>query len=292
MNRKAIIAVGIAAVALLAWLLMRGDSSETTSGECGDASSKLIGISSGKPSGKLAKAHEKIDKAIGTLTNRSVKSKRKIGVSRSADIESTWVDEDGKPWPEEQRSLMREIVDASDGEDLNALSALSKEVANCKNEELRERFVEELGWFGEKAFVELADFISDPSEDVAEAAKSQIADAFRDIETDEEKAALCVLMSRAVSDSEVLENFADELSTMDDKTVALQTIVDMMDNGTPNAKAAAEAAYEEITDEKWSDVDAAESWLEENYIGEDDEDDPKGGKDDDAVDSGEAEYQE
>ena len=149
-----------------------------------------------------------------------------------------------------------------------ALASLSKEVAKCKNAELREHYVEELGWFGEKAFESLADFISDPNEDVAEEAKTQITDAFRDIEKDEEKAALCVLMSRAVSDSEVLESFTDELSTMDE-ALALQTIVDMMESGTSNAKAAAEVAYESITDEKWSGIDAAESWMEDNYIDSD-----------------------
>ena len=75
-------------------------------------------------------------------------------------------------------------------------------------------------------------------------------------------------MSRAVSDSEVLESFTDELSTMDE-ALALQTIVDMMESGTSNAKAAAEAAYESITDEKWSGIDAAESWLDANYIDSD-----------------------
>ena len=289
MIKKVLIVAGLVAVA--SWLLVRSSLSDATDGGGSDASSTRNSSRSGKRSGKLAKARERIDAAMVTLTDRSVKPRRKISVIRPADIESTWVYEDGTPWPEEQRNLMRGIVDASDEDDLDALTALSKDVSNCDNEELRERFVEELGWFGEKAFVELADFISDPSDEVAEAAKSQIADAFRDIDNDGEKAAMCVLMSRAVSDSEVLENFTDELFSMDE-VVALQAIIDIIGSGTPNAKAAAEAAYEGITDEKWSDFDAAEIWLEENCIGEDDEDDPKDSEDDVTVDSEEVEHQE
>ena len=261
--------VAVVAVAAAVWLLVRGESEGAGAGDAvPDGASVRSGKIADVRRGKLANAREKIDGAIGAFTNRNVKVRRSIGVSRPADIESTWVDEDGNPWPEKQRSLMRKVVNASDNEDFDALVSLSKEVAKCKNAELREHYVEELGWFGEKAFESLVDFISDPSEDVAEEAKTQITDAFRDIEKDEEKAALCVLMSRAVSDTEVLESFTDELSTMDE-ALALQTIVDMMESGTSNAKAAAEAAYESITDKKWSGLDAAERWLEDNYIDSD-----------------------
>ena len=137
---------------------------------------------------------------------------------------------------------------------------------------MRRRFVEELGWFGEKAFVELANFISDPNEDVAEAARTQITDAFQEIDSDAEKAALFSLMAKAVSDDDLLETFADELTTMDE-ILALQTIVDTMSDGTPKAKKAVKAAYEQITDEKWKDVDSAETWLADNYDGDDDDSD-------------------
>ena len=268
-SRILMFTVAAAAVAATVWFLVRGGFKKAGEGDAiPDGASARSGKIADVRCDKLANARKRITEAVDTLTNRNVKIRRSIGVSHPADIESTWVDEDGNPWPEGQRSLMRKVVNASDEEDFDALASLSKDVSKCKNAELREHYVEELGWFGEKAFELLADFISDPSEEVAEEAKTQITDAFRDIEKDEEKAALCVLMSRAVSDSEVLESFTDELSTMDE-ALALQTIVDMMESGTSNAKAAAEAAYESITDEKWSGIDAAESWLDANYIDSD-----------------------
>jgi len=215
-------------------------------------------------------ARDKIKQARSSITNRTALVKRKIRFAPAKDNEEEdWIDENGKPWPQEQKQLMRAMAQAADDNDFVALSNLSALVMECPNSEIRERFVEELGWFWEKAVPELLGFMSDSNEEVAQAARDQWVAGVQTIDDDAEKAALLISVSKAMTDSEALEAFADELVGMDE-LLALQTIVDTIDAGTPQAVEAVKNAYENITGEKWSDVDAAEGWLQENYTPDDD----------------------
>ena len=272
MKKKVIIAVGLAAVAAAAWLLMRGGSdtpddaaSNGRSGKGRDGQSRMLAKRS---DGGVTKASKAIDEARGNISSGNWTSKRRVGISHAANIESTWTDEDGNPWPKAQIDLMRTVVNAAEEGDFAAVAALAKKVEKCDNPELRQKYVDELGWFGEQAFVELASFISDSDDAVADSARSHLTDAFQEIETDTEKAAVYTLMTRAVNDKEMLESLSEELVAMDE-LMALQAIVDTIDDGTANAQEAAKAAYKLITDEDWTDIDAAEVWLSENYDGDD-----------------------
>ena len=266
--KKVLIVIGLVAVAAGAWLAFRGGVTSVDT-DTGDTKPKVRRIGA---AGEMSQAREQLDTAISSITNRPPRKGRHIRVISAEEEETLWVFEDGTPWPANQKALMREISAAADEEDFTAVAALAGEVSKCENAEIRERFVEELGWFGEKAFVELANFISDPNEEVAESARTQITDAFQEIDSDAEKAALFSLMAKAVSDDDLLETFADELTTMDE-VLALQTIVDTLSDGTPKAQKAVKEAYETITDEKWKDVESAENWLASNYDDDDDIDD-------------------
>lgn len=281
MKKKIILVVGFVVAAVATWFLMRGDAdlpvkepgNIRSSGEKMDKHHKRLGRRS---DGSTTKARKEIDAALDRIQSGKSRSNRTIGVSHSEDIESNWTDEDGNPWPEEQRILMRAVVDAAEAEDFAAVAALAKEVAKSENADLREQYIEELGWFGEQALVELTTFLSDPSDEVVDAARSQITDAYQEIESDAEKAAVYTLLSRAVLDSEMLESLSDELVAMDE-VIALQAIADTISDGTPKAIEAAKAAYKSITDEDWSDIDAAEEWLKQNYVEDDDDDGDKPG---------------
>ena len=285
MKKKIIFAIGIVVVAAVTWLLMRGNADgagdvvtdkRSGSGNVkGSKVKKARKMLSRRSEGGTTRARREIDVAVSKISSGKSPATRYVRISHSKDIESTWVDEDGNPWPEAQRALMRTIVDAAEADDFAAVAARAKEVIGCENDDLRERYVEELGWFGAQALGDLIPFIADANEDVAEAARSQITDAFQDVDTDAEKAAVYTLLSRAVVDAEMLESLSDELGAMDE-VIALQAIVDTLADGTPEAQEAAKAAYKEITDADWTDIDAAEEWLRENYIPSDDpaEDEP------------------
>lgn len=210
-------------------------------------------------------AHRKMEQARSSISNRMSVEKRRVKFALfDNNEEDDWTDEDGNPWPEDQKQLMREISLASRDDDFNALSGLSELVLNNDNAEIRERYVAELGWFGEEAVPELLAFMSDKNEEVANAARDQWLDGVQSMENDAEKAVLLTAVSQAMTDTDALEMFADELIGMDD-LLAMQTIVDVIDTGTPQASEAVKGVYEIMTGKKWSDVDAAESWLQENY---------------------------
>lgn len=279
MKKKMIFAIGLAVVVVVTWLLMRGNkdgtedamadnrsNSSAVKGAKGKKSRKML---SRRSKGEVTKARREIDAAADRLASGNWTGKRRRVITHSTDIESTWTDEDGNPWPEEQRILMRAVVDAAEAEDFTAVATLAKEVINCENADLREQYVDELGWFGAQALGDLLPFLADANEDVVEAVRSQITDAYQDVDTDAEKAAVYTLLSRAVIDTEVLESLSDELEVMDE-VIALQAIVDTIGDGTPEAQEAAKAAYKEITDADWTDIDAAEEWLRENYVSDDD----------------------
>lgn len=262
--KKTLVTVVIVVVAVIGgWLMLRNAAPEHADAVSTPDSKGCVKLIGGMGENSLAR--QKIDAAVAAATNGTGRIVRRVRISHRGDEEALWVFEDGTPWPEEQKVLMRTILQAVDDDDFSAVAELSADVAKCKNAELREMFVDELGWFGEQAFVELTNFISDPNEEVSDAARSQITDAFREIDSDEEKSALYVLLARVVTDSELLENFSDELFAMDE-LIALQTIADTIRDGTGKAKKAAMAAYETITDEAWTDIESAEAWLVENYV--------------------------
>ena len=214
-------------------------------------------------------ARSRIDSALHSLTNGAAVARRVRIRPAGGRVEDDWVDEDGKPWPKEQIQLMRKIYDTADADDLSKLAQFSNAVQECPNPEIREKFVDELGWFGEKAFESIIDFLSDPNDDVVASARTHIVDSFQEIDDDADKAAILTLVSKAIRDDEVLDVFADELMSMDE-LLALQTIVDVMDTGTDQAKKAMMSMYETITDEEWGGVDKAEEWLQNNYSSDED----------------------
>ena len=211
-------------------------------------------------------ARMKIDAAQVALTNRNGKVIHKVRINTKGEIEDDWVDENGKPWPKDQLELMRAIYNAGQEEDYPALVSELDAVLKCPNPEIREKFVDELGWHGERALSDLAYFLSDPNEDVVDSARTHLIDAVQELDDDAEKAAVVTTLSKAVSDGDMLESLADELMVMDE-LLALQTICDVIDTGTPKAAKAVKEMYETITDQPWSGVDDAEAWLLENYEG-------------------------
>lgn len=211
-------------------------------------------------------ARMKIDAAQVALTNRNGNVIHKVRINTKGEIEDDWVDENGKPWPKDQLELMRAIYNAGQEEDYPALVSELDAVLKCPNPEIREKFVDELGWHGERALSDLTYFLSDPNEDVVDSARTHLIDAVQELDDDAEKAAVVTTLSRAVSDGDMLESLADELMAMDE-LLALQTICDVIDTGTPKAANAVKEMYETITDQPWSGVDDAEAWLLENYEG-------------------------
>ena len=219
-------------------------------------------------------------KPISELSQRPrEKKKPKLGGRLAGRIgggaDDVFRDPDGKAYPEKDQALMRQAREAIDNDDLESARALAAEAAASKNDELREMAVEALSWFGKDAMVELMQFMADANEEVAEEAKSGWMAGLQEIDDEGEKAGVIEATMKCVKDGEMLEDIANELIGMDD-LAAIQVLADIIEEGGNDAAVkAAKETYNSITEENWSNVDAAETWLQKNYEPDDD-----GGDDD------------
>ena len=207
------------------------------------------------------------------------KKKPKLGGRLAGRIgggdDDVFRDPDGKAYPEKDQALMRQAREAIDNDDLESARALAAEAAASTNDELREMAVEALSWFGKDAMVELMQFMADANEEVAEEAKSGWMAGLQEIDDEGEKAGVIEATMKCVKDGEMLEDIANELIGMDD-LAAIQVLADIIEEGGNDAAVkAAKETYNSITEENWSNVDAAETWLQKNYEPDDD-----GGDDD------------
>ncbi|MGN0854740.1 MAG: hypothetical protein ACI4R9_04390 [Kiritimatiellia bacterium] len=163
----------------------------------------------------------------------------------------------------EDKRRLTAIQDALEKEDLPALIALLPEVAKSANDEVREEMVDALGWFGERAMLELLPFMADRNEDVAQSAMDNWTTALADVENQREKVALLESAMHVIRDEDGLESMIMELGDCDD-VLAMQTIINLI--SSPNAKASrvAREHYEFVTGEPYVDVATAEQWVREN----------------------------
>ena len=262
-RRLSLIVAGAVLVALICWFVgdESGDRNEGKPSRTREKAKKSRLISR---KGESSVARSAMDSAWVTLTNRSGKAVRRLKAQPNRDIESTFVFDNGKPWPKDQVELCRNILEAQDLEDVDALRDLSSFVLKCKNPEVRERMVDALGWCGEKTLAELTAFLSDKDENVADAAVTQWKMSLQEIEDEASKASVINLALQGIRDHDLLEDVLSELVGMDD-LLSIQTLADAIEGENERLSSLAKETYKFITDEEWSGLDSAEAWLQENY---------------------------
>ena len=165
---------------------------------------------------------------------------------------------------------MSAAVAAIEKDDLELARSLAEKALASNNTELRAAVVDALGWFGEDAMAELTPFLSDRDPEVADAAVSHWKDSLQEIDDDKSKAGVVEMSLKALADKDLLEDVADELIGMDE-LAAIQVVANVIEEGGDAASAAVREVYDRITGEKWSGVDAAEAWLQENYTPDDED---------------------
>ena len=171
---------------------------------------------------------------------------------------------------EADRRLMQSIQSALDAENYESLIAVMPEVKASANAEIREDFVDALGWFGPEGMLEMLPFIADRDESVAESASGHWELALNQVDDSKDK---CMLVESAMSvirDRDSLDTMAQELVSCDEVD-ALQTLINLIDGPNQAAAEIARERYEFITDERYSGVEAAEAWLQANYIPDDED---------------------
>ncbi len=138
---------------------------------------------------------------------------------------------------------------------------------------MRKKMIEAVGWFGAQSLPELVEFLGDADPDVAEAAASQFELALEDISLgDKDRAQIVSLASKAIHDSDSLERIFMEISNMRN-SVAAQTLVDICQQGTEEARALMPETIEFVTgEENITTVEGLQQWLDANPDGEYDDD--------------------
>ena len=265
--------VAVAAVAVLGcymFITMRGEKpSPVPEKEKGKTTALLT--QKGAQS-KSVKSVDALRASVRSVTNKTGRVAQVVARGRlGADGDDVFRDENGNAYPEKEQALMRQALAVIENDDLDGARELAEKAIGSSNAELRAMAVDALSWFGQNALVELTEFMSDSDEGVAEEAKSSWMRALQEIEDDGLKAGVVELTLGKLKNKDILEDVANELVGIDE-LAAVQVLANVIDDGK-NAKAvaAAKEAYNSITGDDWSGVDAAETWLQENYTASEDD---------------------
>lgn len=239
----------VAAAAYFAFFAKRGGASAAAEpGDDAQAASLIADAAPAAPGGVTTLAPEK--------------RKVKITLPGGAVIEAEEVDDDDMSLEDEKR--MEAISDALDKDEYKAVAALIADVQSSTNAEVRTELVDALASFGANGLVDLLPFMADPDPEVAENARDQWAMALSDVTSEKTKCKYIESAMRILTDEDSLESMMTELTDCDDR-LAIQTIVNIVASGTPQAVAAAKEQYEFITGEEYTNIADAETWLKENY---------------------------
>lgn len=267
---KIVIAAAVVAVAVVvAFLLLKGQGKEEPKAKVRNAPKAERGNGAVKSTRKPYLTQKNAATSAVKYPTKSTGNKKRPGGMKAGRIGGTgdevYTDSDGKPYPPADQKIMAAADAAIENDDLEGARSLAEAALKSDNADLKEKVVEALGWFGEAAMAELTPFMSDANEEVAKAATDNWVDALQNMDDDGVKAGVVEMSLKSIRNKDILEVVADELVGLDDHLAAVQAIANVMEGDSSPAAEAAREAYETITGEKWSGVDAAEKWLQENY---------------------------
>ena len=214
-----------------------------------------------------AEAKKEVVRAARRRKAEAEEAKRKFKEEQKRLFEEArkkW-EEEWKSLKPEERQLLDELNEAMCDDDLETVSFAAEELAQNPNPIIRRAAVEAISWFGDKGLADMAVFLVDGDEEVAELAKERWSLGVQEVEDDQEKATLAKLGMLYVRDEDSLTTFMGDLTTVDDDLKVMQVLVDLIEEGTPESAAVAREQYEWMTGDEYTTVDAADVWLQENY---------------------------
>lgn len=165
----------------------------------------------------------------------------------------------------DDRKLVLSVQDALDENNFSAVARAARHALESTNLAVREAAVEALGWFGAEALPDLTPLMADSNDDVAEAAMSQWELALGEIEEPAVKAEIAEAVMKTLTNKDALQSIISEITSQDDDLVILESLVAIIESDNAVGAEVAREEYETMTGEEWTDIDAANRWLEENY---------------------------
>lgn len=216
-------------------------------------------------------AKEEAKKEVVRVARRRKAAEAEAERRRAAEQKRLWeealkrAEAEWKSLKPEERQLLDELNEAMCEDDLETVSFAAEEFAKHPNPVMRRAAVEAISWFGDKGLADMAVFLVDGDEEVAELAKERWSLGVQEVEDEQERATLAKLGMLYVTDEDSLTTFMGDLTTVDDDLKVMQVLVDLIEEGTPESAAVAREQYEWMTGDEYTTVDAADSWLQENY---------------------------
>ena len=165
----------------------------------------------------------------------------------------------------DDRAFLDTLEEAEQSNDIDLVSDAAQAALKCGNRDLRLAAIESLATFGEAGIPELADFIADPDPDVAAMAVDRYEMGLQEVENEAEVAVYAKLAAMSLKDESQIELMLSQIQMVSDELVAVQAMVDLIDEGGEEVAAATRRLYEDYTGEEWTGFDDAEKWLQENY---------------------------
>ena len=170
-----------------------------------------------------------------------------------------------REFTEEEREILEVADEAVSDADLETAKDLAAEALKSEDPRIRLRAVEALTEFGEAGLPEMADFLTDRHEEVANLAADRFELGVQEIEDDSERVAVAKLGLLTVDDEDKLSSLAGTLRMATDSKLVISALADVIRDGSKAQAEAAKEAYQEETGEEWKGVEAADKWLQENY---------------------------
>lgn len=186
-------------------------------------------------------------------------------------------DEEERKLNAEQRKLLSEIRAALENNDRRTVIRLVQRLQKSKEwpdgipRAIKTAAIEALGWFGSSALPEIAGFLADGDDVVVESAIEQYENALSDFDlSDRERSQILIAASKVINDEDAMDMMMFELNNMR-HSVAVETILAMMDGGNAATKAVLPDNVEFYTGEEDVDRSKLKEWLKNNPDDPDDE---------------------
>lgn len=155
----------------------------------------------------------------------------------------------------EQRELLAQIRQALEDEKADYLVRLVRKL-QASNEwpdgvplAIRQAAIDALGWFGGPCLAEIAGFLIDPDEDVLESAVDAYESALIEADGDRELSLIVMAASKVLNDFDSMDSILMSLNDMR-PSCQWETIQEIWNTGTPNAKKAVQEMISFITDDE------------------------------------------
>lgn len=277
-NFKSVSIIAVCAIlgALGAWFVIdRAFTVEESSAAPSARSQRLV---KSARSGSVKKITEiSVDSKSGKKSVRIVESEEE----RPNVIENLDADDEAN-LTDAQKSVLREIQDALDADDIKKLrKALSKFTASVSAGGLggyasvprviRSAAVQALGWFGKDAVVDLLDFMADADEEVSSDAFDQFELALDDVSLSaRERAELVKSLSKVLTDEERIDTMLFSLNEMPN-SVKAETVLAILEEGSAQSQKLMLEQLDFYLDEGIETVDDVKKWIAENPDDPDDE---------------------